>query len=109
MNRFFSSLVIGVQFAFLSQTAWSADLEAGKRTSMTCIACHGVNGISNAPIWPNLAGQKKDYLIKQLKAYQDESRKDPMMSPVAKTLSAQDIENVSAYFSGLKAEAPKTE
>jgi cytochrome c553 len=52
-------------------------------------------------MWPNLAGQKEGYLVKQLKAFRDGVRTDPMMSPMAKPLTDDDIENLAAYFSSL--------
>jgi cytochrome c553 len=52
-------------------------------------------------MWPNLKGQKEGYLIKQLKAFRDGTRTDPMMSPMAKPLTDADIDNVAAYFSSL--------
>jgi len=64
-----------------------------------CVACHGAAGISSNELWPNIAGQKKDYLIKQLTAFQSGERKDPMMSPIAANLSKEDIVAVATYFS----------
>ncbi|HED15711.1 MAG TPA: cytochrome c [Gammaproteobacteria bacterium] len=78
------------------------DAAAGKAKAGTCAGCHGANGISANPIWPNLAGQKDAYLVKQLKAFKSGTRKDPMMSPMAKPLSAADMANLAAYFSSLK-------
>jgi cytochrome c553 len=69
---------------------------------VSCNACHGEKGISNNNLWPNLAGQKKDYLIKQLKNFRSEERKDPVMNPMTKTLSDDDINNLAEYFSSLK-------
>lgn len=80
----------------------AGDAEAGKAKAATCAACHGANGISPAPIWPNLAGQKAQYLEKQLKHFRDGERNDPMMAPMAKPLSDQDIADLAAYFSSLK-------
>ncbi|MCP4409102.1 MAG: cytochrome c, partial [Gammaproteobacteria bacterium] len=48
-----------------------------------------------------LAGQKDAYLVKQIKAFRDGGRKDPMMAPMVKALSDSDIENLAAYYSGL--------
>jgi cytochrome c553 len=78
------------------------DAAAGKTKSAVCAGCHGANGVSANPLWPNLAGQKDAYLVKQLKAFRDGTRSDPMMSPMAKPLSDADIDNLAAYFSGLK-------
>jgi len=79
----------------------AGDLAAGKSKAASCSGCHGANGISANPLWPNLAGQKEAYLVKQLKAFRDGSRSDPMMTPMAKPLSGADIENLAAYFSSL--------
>lgn len=86
--------------AFSSVNA--ADAAAGKAKAAICAACHGPVGISAMPLWPNLAGQKDQYMIKQLKAFKDGTRKDPLMAPQAALLSDADIENVAAYFSSLK-------
>lgn len=86
------------------QHAYSADLTAGKTAAQQCIACHGPQGISLNPVWPNLAGQKKDYLIKQLKAFQEDTRQDPLMTTISKNLNSTDLENITAYFSSLKIE-----
>ena len=53
-------------------------------------------------LWPNLAGQKRDYLAKQLKAFRDQDRLDPMMNAIVQSLSDSDIEALAAYYSSLK-------
>ncbi len=80
----------------------AGDAAAGKVKAAVCAACHGVNGIGMQPLWPNLAGQKAEYIVKQLKAFKAGTRKDPLMSPQAAPLSDQDMENLAAYFSSLK-------
>lgn len=92
-----SVLLVSASFA---QAA--GDAAAGKAKSAVCAGCHGANGISANPLWPNLAGQKDAYLVKQIKAFRDGTRSDPMMSPMAKPLSDADIDNLAAYFSSLK-------
>lgn len=85
-----------------ANAGFAADAAAGKAKSATCAGCHGPAGVSANPLWPNLAGQKAAYLAKQMKAFRDGERKDPMMSPMAKPLSDTDIENLAAYYSSLK-------
>jgi len=85
-----------------ASTTLAGDADAGKAKSVTCAACHGAEGISPSPIWPNLAGQKEQYLIKQMKDFRDGNRKDPMMAPMAASLSDEDIANLAAYYSSLK-------
>ncbi len=84
-------------------TVQAADAEAGKAKSGTCAACHGANGVSPNPLWPNLAGQKDKYLAKQIKAFKEGTRTDPTMAPMVAVLSDEDIENLAAYYSSLPA------
>ena len=83
---------------FASATALAGDIEAGKAKSAMCASCRGANGISMSPLWPNLAGQKEQYLIKQIKAFRDGTRQDPTMAPMVAALSDADIENLAAYY-----------
>jgi len=67
-----------------------------------CAACHGKNGIGTQDKYPNLAGQKKAYLVSALKAYKSGSRKNAEMSPMAMPLTDKDIEELAIYFSKIK-------
>lgn len=89
-------------FAVASTNAFAGDVEAGKAKSATCAACHGAAGISMIPMYPNLAGQKEQYLVKQLKDFKAGNRKDPVMGAMAMPLSDADIANLSAYYASLK-------
>ena len=91
-------------FGFLAHPfLWGAgNIAKGKAKAVTCIACHGLKGISNNPLWPNLAGQKEEYLIKQIKAFKSGIRKDPSMAPMVTPLTEEDIKNLAAYYSSLK-------
>jgi hypothetical protein len=60
-----------------------------------------VNGVSVGDPVPNLAGQRASYLQAQLKALKDGTRKNPIMTPIAAQLSADDMANVAAYFASL--------
>lgn len=95
-----TSVVAGAVLA--AAIAQAADPAAGKQKfDATCSACHGANGISVVPIYPNLAGQKGEYLVAQLKAFRDSSRQNPIMQPMAKGLTDTDIANIAAYLSSL--------
>lgn len=80
-------------------TACVNDLSVAQSKAASCMACHGQAGTSNNDQWPNLAGQKKGYLVAQLQAYRSGKRKDVMMSPMAKKLTDKDIEILARYFS----------
>lgn len=100
MKSFFFALMTTLIFA--STSAIAGDAAAGKAKSAMCASCHGPAGISLSPLWPNLAGQKEQYLIKQIKAFRDGSRQDPMMAPMVAALSDADIENLAAYYASQK-------
>lgn len=99
-----SVLRLAVLFILLGQgaVAAAADLDAGKAIAATCVACHGPAGISPNDLWPNLAGQKESYMIKQINAFKDGSRIEPLMVPMVAPLSKRDIKDVAAYFASLK-------
>ncbi len=64
-----------------------------------CAGCHGQTGIGVSDAFPNLAGQKKAYLEKQLKAFKSGDRKNPTMNAMAVSLSDTDIDGLTRYFS----------
>lgn len=76
---------------------------AVQNTVQTCAACHGANGRSVAPTFPNLAAQTPPGLKAQLKAFKTQTRSDPdaqaymwgMAAPLSDTL----ISELAAYYS----------
>lgn len=72
--------------------------EAPKQAG-SCVACHGDKGVSGNPEWPNLAGQKKTYLVDQLTAFRDGGRSNPLMAPMIANLSDADIRVLAQYYS----------
>ena len=78
------------------------DAAAGKTKSASCTGCHGMNGKSNNPAYPNLAGQKQMYLDKAMKAYKSGDRKDAMMTSFVASLSDQDIADLAAFYASVK-------
>ena len=89
---------------FAPLVSWAAGHpEAGKTTvESVCAGCHGSTGISAAGGFPNLAGQKEEYLRSALTAYREGTRKAPIMNNMAASLNDQQIADVAAYLSGLK-------
>jgi cytochrome c553 len=72
----------------------------------SCMACHGLQGVAaDGGMFPNLAGQWKPYILRQLDHYKTHTRADPqssiMWGMVAPLTSAQ-IQQVAAYFSSQK-------
>lgn len=81
--------------------------DAEQIVATTCAACHGANGRSVAPIFPNLAGQQRVYLKKQLNDYIDGRRKNNIMSPNVAALKPEDVDALADYFSA-QSPAPKS-
>ena len=103
MKRQILTLVSAIALTTATTISCAAgDAAAGKAKSMTCAGCHGANGISAIPTYPNLAGQKEAYLAKQIKAFKDGTRKDPSMNAMVKALSDADIANIAAYYANMK-------
>lgn len=81
----------------------AGDVEAGKAKAAMCMACHGPDGNSIAPNFPNLAGQHADYLTKQLVEFKNGERKDATMNGMSAALSDQDMADLSAFYESQKA------
>lgn len=78
----------------------AADLPGADKIG-TCVACHGQDGHGTAPMYPNLADQNVDYLVNALKAYRDGQRQGGMsavMTPMAASLSDEDITDIANYY-----------
>ena len=74
------------------------DVEAGKNKSAPCAACHGVDGNSQNPEWPKLAGQGAPYIFAQLRLFKSGRRSNALMSPMAAVLSEEDMHDLAAYY-----------
>jgi cytochrome c553 len=81
------------------------------QTTHVCSSCHGLDGRSITPFFPSLAGQQKDYLVAQLKAFREKKRADPhaktYMFGMAARLDDATIDGLAAYYSALPAPPPQ--
>ncbi|MCY3857625.1 MAG: c-type cytochrome [Gammaproteobacteria bacterium] len=84
-----------------AQATLKGDPERGKAKAALCAACHGVAGVSINPLWPSLAGQQEQYLVKQIKAFRDREREEITMQPFVENLSDQDVADLAAFYAGL--------
>ena len=99
MQRLLFVVLLGASCSVL---AASGDAEVGRKKSAPCAACHGANGISATPDFPNLAGQHADYLQTALTHYKNGKRKNPIMQAQVANLSPKDILDLSAFFAKQK-------
>jgi cytochrome c553 len=93
--------VVAVAIAITSTAAMAGDPDPANIAKTVCAGCHGPDGISTNPLWPNIAGQKEQYLIKALQEYRDKTRGDQVMSAQAQSLTDRQIEELAAYYAGL--------
>ncbi len=85
--------------AVLAATGPVYGADAEQIVSSACAACHGADGRSVAPMFPNLAGQQRAYLKKQLNDFIDGRRVNNIMSPNVAALKSEDVDALAAYFS----------
>jgi cytochrome c553 len=79
------------------------DVAAGATKATVCLSCHGADGVSAAPTFPRLAGQRIDYLYHRLYSFRHADPKDPYyaaspMTAMVTTLSDTDLRDLAAFF-----------
>jgi cytochrome c553 len=106
------ALVVLAPLAALAQRG--RDLELGERVAVSgggdavtpCQTCHGDHGQGmDASDFPRLAGQPAPYLRRQLEAYADGRRDDPIMSTIARAMTPAQRDATSAWYAQLAAPA----
>ena len=96
-----AAIVLAIVMAIAAPVA-----QAASPPAMTglCASCHGQNGISLNPTFPNIAGQKAGYIAYALRQYQTHQRlgtQASIMQSVAGSLTAADIQALAAYYASL--------
>lgn len=69
-----------------------------------CAPCHGKTGFSAIDIYPNLAGQQSDYLLKQLRDFKSKARKDNVMNGMVSRLTDEDMQGLAQFYAGIEIE-----
>jgi len=85
--------------------------EAGAQKAAICVSCHGADGVSVAPTFPRLAGQREDYLYHRLVSFKHADPKDPYysaspMTAMAAALNDTDMGDLAAYFASQTPRVP---
>lgn len=73
-----------------------------------CMTCHGIDGKGNGAGAPRLAGLDRGYLAAQMEAYVSGRRRHPEMEAIAKKLTLQQQDAVSAYYAALPFASPSS-
>lgn len=89
-----------------------AELDAVQRAVHVCASCHGENGNSSKALIPSLAGQLREYTIRQLKDFRSQSRSETdiqaYMWGISALLSDEQIEGFADYYAAQKPAAGKS-
>ena len=108
-------LLVCLFLGFNVNAASQGNAENGKAKSVTCGACHGVDGNSAISMNPKLAGQHAKYLVKQLTEFKlasqtggKEGRNNAIMNGMSAALSEQDILDLAAYYSSQEGTSSET-
>lgn len=96
MNRIWLTLAS----TLLAGPVLAAGLTVPELVSQRCSTCHGAEGQSSSPIFPSLAGQNQQYLIKQLQDFKAKKRVSDTMAPQVVDLTDENIAGLAAFFSG---------
>lgn len=74
------------------------DAAAGQTKSEVCRACHGQDGNTPVPTFPNLGGQRTDFLYWELIELKHGYRYQSPMTEQLAPLSDQDVRDLAAFF-----------
>jgi cytochrome c553 len=95
-----SSTALGQEAKGAPQAAAAPDpARAQQLASQVCAACHGGEGTSPTPAYPNLAGQPADYITAQLMHFKSGVRQNPIMQPMAAPLSEAEMRALGEFYS----------
>lgn len=64
-----------------------------------CSRCHGPEGRSSTELFPKLASQNPEYIVKQLFNFKTGQRSSTVMEEVANSLTTEEINALAQYFS----------
>ena len=82
-------------------TPIEGDAARGATLTDLCSACHGDDGVSIVPIYPDIAGQRAEYMYWQLVKFKDAGFGGTVMAVAVESLSDQDMRDLSLYYAGL--------
>ncbi|MCX7662520.1 MAG: cytochrome c4 [Tepidimonas fonticaldi] len=84
--------------------AQADEARARKIANGVCAMCHGDQGESTSEIFPRLAGQHTEYIVKQLKAFKSGERKSTAMAEMVAKLTDDEMVALGRYYEKLPAQ-----
>lgn len=77
----------------------AADVDANAKLGAACAHCHGTDGNSSSGAYPNIAGQNKEYIAKQIRLFKEGKRRNSQMSPMVGILTEQNMVDLGEFYS----------
>jgi cytochrome c553 len=106
-------VALGAACSSLERSRNVADPNVSGKTlaQQVCSNCHGFDGNSVSPNFPNLAAQQKSYLVGQLESFRKPGRSDPAgfeyMWGLSRHLTDKQIGELADYFAAQKVVSPR--
>ena len=101
MRRAMTLLAMLVAGNAWGQSAVPADPNYARNLAATCFTCHGTDGRSVDSVPPSLAGQNRDYLLKQMQEFRDGKRPATIMHQHVKGYTDAQLVLISGYFASV--------
>jgi sulfide dehydrogenase cytochrome subunit len=101
MRRFFVTAAFALSCATLPSLTLAADANHARSLAATCFTCHGTDGRSVNGVPPSLAGQNRDYLLKQLQEFKSGKRPATIMHQHAKGYTDEQLAMIAGYFASV--------
>ncbi len=101
MHRATTLLALILASGGWTQSALAADPHYARSLAATCFTCHGTDGRSVNSVPPSLAGQNRDYLLKQLQEFRDGKRPATIMHQHAKGYTSEQLGLIAGYFASV--------
>ena len=79
-------------------TIGAGNADSGKDKVAACAACHGQDGNSMVGLWPSLAGQNVNYLVRQLQHIKSGKRPITEMIGSLDNFAQEDLEDIAAFY-----------
>jgi cytochrome c553 len=92
----------GMAVTIAAETLKGDPAKAEPLVASLCASCHGQDGNSPVPNFPNLAGQHAEYLLREMKDFKTEHRQSEVMAPFIAALKEEDLVNLAVYFAKQK-------
>ena len=102
-------LLCTLTLLFGATTVAQAQMASAEMLTNTCVSCHGMNGISEGPAIPSLAGMTKNYFISAMLAYKytdDEAGLEKTLEILYQDPAYEDLEVYPRYSTIMSRMAP---